>query len=77
MGGIYSVRRATEELAPAIVAEVMAMDVDLALLVPVDRSATRPWVWSRERSRPLGFQRFPSPRLQHHGIGQSAAPRLL
>ena len=35
MGGIYSVRRATEELAPAIVAEVTAMDVDLALLVPV------------------------------------------
>ena len=35
MGGIYSVRRATEELAPAIVAEVTALDVDLALLVPV------------------------------------------
>ncbi len=35
MGGIYSVRRTEEELAPAIVAEVTAMDVDLALLVPV------------------------------------------
>jgi D-proline reductase (dithiol) PrdB len=35
MGGIYSVRRATEELAPAVVAEITAMDVDLALLVPV------------------------------------------
>ncbi len=35
MGGIYSARRATEELAPAVVAAVLAMDVDLALLVPV------------------------------------------
>ena len=35
MGGIYSVRRAIEELAPAVVAEITAMDVDLALLVPV------------------------------------------
>ncbi|MBJ30788.1 MAG: hypothetical protein CL442_03405 [Acidimicrobiaceae bacterium] len=35
MGGIYSARRTEDELAPAIVAEVTAMDVDLALLVPV------------------------------------------
>ncbi|HAQ23714.1 MAG TPA: hypothetical protein DGF10_03825 [Acidimicrobiaceae bacterium] len=35
MGGIYSVRRAEEELAPAIVTEVMSMEVDLVLLVPV------------------------------------------
>jgi D-proline reductase (dithiol) PrdB len=35
MGGIYSVRRAEQELAPAIVDTVTAMDVDLALLVPV------------------------------------------
>ncbi len=37
MGGIYSVRRAEEELAPAIVEEIRAMEgsVDLVLLVPV------------------------------------------
>ena len=35
MGGIYSARRTEEELAPAIVAEVTAMEVDLVLLVPV------------------------------------------
>jgi len=35
MGGIYSVRRTEEDLAPAIVAEVMSMEVDLVLLVPV------------------------------------------
>ncbi len=39
MGGIYSARRTTEELAPAIVAEVVAMsdagEADVALLVPV------------------------------------------
>ena len=39
MGGIYSARRTVEELAPAVVAEVLAMrdagEVDVALLVPV------------------------------------------
>ncbi len=35
MGGIYSVRRAEVELVPQVVDAVMAMDVDLALLVPV------------------------------------------
>ncbi|MBT4676297.1 MAG: hypothetical protein HOB67_00405, partial [Acidimicrobiaceae bacterium] len=39
MGGIYSARRTVEELAPAIVAEVLAMrdagEADVALLVPV------------------------------------------
>lgn len=35
MGGIYSTRRAEEELAPAIVDQLTAMEVDLALLVPV------------------------------------------
>jgi len=35
MGGIYSVRRVEEELAPAVVEVVQEMDVDLALLVPV------------------------------------------
>ena len=39
MGGIYSVRRAVEELAPAIVDEVLAMrdagQADMVLLVPV------------------------------------------
>ena len=38
MGGIYSVRRAEQELAPAVVEAVSAMDgpaVDLVLLVPV------------------------------------------
>ena len=39
MGGIYSVRRTEQELAPAIVNEVLAMrdagQADVALLVPV------------------------------------------
>ena len=38
MGGIYSVRRAEQELAPAVVEAVSGMDgpsVDLVLLVPV------------------------------------------
>ena len=39
MGGIYSVRRAVEELAPVIVDEVLAMrdagQADMVLLVPV------------------------------------------
>ena len=39
MGGIYSVRRAVEELAPSIVDEVLAMSdagqADVVLLVPV------------------------------------------
>ncbi|MDP7550647.1 MAG: glycine/sarcosine/betaine reductase selenoprotein B family protein [Acidimicrobiales bacterium] len=37
MGGIYSVRRAEEELAPAILdaVEQMPTDIDLVLLVPV------------------------------------------
>lgn len=35
MGGIYSVRRTEEELVPLILEAVGAMDVDLALLVPV------------------------------------------
>ena len=35
MGGIYSVRRTEEELTPRILEAVGAMDVDLALLVPV------------------------------------------
>ena len=35
MGGIYSVRLAESELVPQVVDAVTAMDVDLALLVPV------------------------------------------
>ena len=39
MGGIYSVRRTEQELAPVIVKEVLAMrdagQADVALLVPV------------------------------------------
>lgn len=35
MGGIYSVRRAEAELVPQVVDAVTAMDIDLALLVPV------------------------------------------
>jgi len=35
MGGIYSVRLAESELVPHVVDAVTAMDVDLALLVPV------------------------------------------
>ena len=34
MGGIYSGRRVREELAPAIVAEWVRLEVDVALLVP-------------------------------------------
>lgn len=35
MGGIYSARRVREELAPRILDELKAMEVDAALLVPV------------------------------------------
>ncbi len=37
LGGIYSVRRAEEELTPAILdaVEALAEDIDLALFVPV------------------------------------------
>ena len=35
MGGIYSSRRVRDELAPAITADLLAQEVDLALLVPV------------------------------------------
>jgi len=35
MGGIYSSRRVREQLAPALLERVRALEVDLALLVPV------------------------------------------
>jgi len=35
MGGIYSSRRVEEELAPALLERIRALEVDLALLVPV------------------------------------------
>jgi D-proline reductase (dithiol) PrdB len=35
MGGIYSTRRVTEELAPRLVERVLAQQADVALLVPV------------------------------------------
>lgn len=35
MGGIYSQRRLREELIPALVADIEAMDPDVVLLVPV------------------------------------------
>ena len=35
MGGIYSSRRVRDELAPAMTADLLAQEVDLALLVPV------------------------------------------
>lgn len=35
MGGIYSQRRLTQELLPALVDQVVGMEADIALLVPV------------------------------------------
>ena len=35
MGGIYSTRRVTEELIPALVQRVLEDEVDVVLLVPV------------------------------------------
>ena len=35
MGGIYSQRRVREELIPALLADLSAMDVDVVILVPV------------------------------------------
>jgi len=43
MGGIYSSRRVREELAPQLTARLLAEKVDVALLVPSDRSVISPW----------------------------------